>query len=202
MKYKELMEKTKDLNLEEIGIYLGEKVDELETICLWKENDEWILRRTFDDGVERYWRGEEEDICNEAACLVVLYTPQELFKTPSFQRLIESIKLHSDPTKKTPVKKPQVNKHPIIGYEELLEKTKDINLTRINVYLGIDMPVSGSTCLWEENGTWHVRRIFRNGRIVQLSGTETKMCWKMYRTILFQDATYERRLEGIRKRMS
>ena len=62
MKYQELLEKTKDIDLEKMGIYLGENVSKTGSVSCWKENGEWIVRSITDRQEEDIFKGDEETI--------------------------------------------------------------------------------------------------------------------------------------------
>ena len=65
MKYKELIEKTKDINLENLGVFLGKEVKGLGIMSLWQENNSWYLQQSLDSHRTLLIQGSESDICEQ-----------------------------------------------------------------------------------------------------------------------------------------
>lgn len=63
MSFQDLVNKTKDMDLEKMGIVLGKDSTSLNTICAYKENDEWIYKEYDDRGETIVIRDTEEKIC-------------------------------------------------------------------------------------------------------------------------------------------
>ncbi len=63
MKFQDLVLETKDMDLEKIGVVLGEDSKSLNTICAYKENNVWIYKEYDDRGEAIVIRDTEERIC-------------------------------------------------------------------------------------------------------------------------------------------
>ena len=63
MTYKELLEKTKDIDLEKLNVLLGEPSREIGSVSLYRDGDEWVERNI--DERQNTWeiRGTEEEMC-------------------------------------------------------------------------------------------------------------------------------------------
>ena len=63
MTYKELLEKTKDIDLESLQVFLGKRSNLIESISLYQDGDEWVERNI--DERQNTWeiRGTEEEMC-------------------------------------------------------------------------------------------------------------------------------------------
>ena len=62
MTFNELLEATKDFDLEAIGVSLGKPANRIETISCFKDGDEWVMLEVDDRQRVFEKRGEEEDI--------------------------------------------------------------------------------------------------------------------------------------------
>lgn len=62
MTFKELLEETKDMNLDAMGVSLGKPSNKVETISCFQEGDEWIMQEVDDRQRVFKKRGKEEDI--------------------------------------------------------------------------------------------------------------------------------------------
>ena len=62
MTFNELLEATKDLDLEAIGVSLGKPANRIETISCFKDGDEWVMLEVDDRQRVFEKRGKEEDI--------------------------------------------------------------------------------------------------------------------------------------------
>lgn len=62
MTYNELLEATKDIDLEAIGVSLGKPANRIETISCFKDGDEWVMLEVDDRQRVFEKRGKEEDI--------------------------------------------------------------------------------------------------------------------------------------------
>lgn len=62
MKFNELLEATKDFDLETIGVSLGKPANRIETISCFKDGDEWVMLEVDDRQRVFEKRGKEEDI--------------------------------------------------------------------------------------------------------------------------------------------
>lgn len=62
MKFNELLEATKDFDLEAIGVSLGKLANRIETISCFKDGDEWVMLEVDDRQRVFEKRGKEEDI--------------------------------------------------------------------------------------------------------------------------------------------
>ena len=63
MTYKELLEKTKDIDLESLQVFLGKRSNLIGSISLYQDGDEWVERNI--DERQNTWeiRGTEEEMC-------------------------------------------------------------------------------------------------------------------------------------------
>ncbi|MCR5375508.1 MAG: hypothetical protein K6E71_02015 [Lachnospiraceae bacterium] len=64
MTYKELLEKTKDINLESFRVFLGRRANVTESLSLYRDGDEWVMRIVDERQRDRTTRGSEETICD------------------------------------------------------------------------------------------------------------------------------------------
>ena len=62
MTFTELLEATKDLDLETLGVSLGKAANRTETISCYKDGDEWVMQEVNDRQRVFEKRGKEEDI--------------------------------------------------------------------------------------------------------------------------------------------
>ena len=62
MTFKELLEETKDMNLDAMGVSLGKPSNKVETISCFQEGDEWVMQEVDDRQKVFKKRGKEEDI--------------------------------------------------------------------------------------------------------------------------------------------
>ena len=62
MTFKELLEETKDMNLDAMGVSLGKPSNRVETISCFQEGDEWVIQEVDDRQRVFEKRGKEEDI--------------------------------------------------------------------------------------------------------------------------------------------
>ena len=62
MKFNELLEVTKDIDLEALGVSLGKATNRSETISCFKDGDEWIMQEVNDRQHVFEKRGKEEDL--------------------------------------------------------------------------------------------------------------------------------------------
>lgn len=62
MTFNELLEATKDFDLETIGVSLGKPANRIETISCFKDGDEWVMLEVDDRQRVFEKRGKEEDI--------------------------------------------------------------------------------------------------------------------------------------------
>lgn len=62
MTFNELLEATKDFDLEAIGVSLGKSANRIETISCFKDGDEWVMLEVDDKQRVFEKRGKEEDI--------------------------------------------------------------------------------------------------------------------------------------------
>ena len=62
MTVKELLEETKDMNLDAMGVSLGKPSNRVETISCFQEGDEWVMQEVDDRQRVFEKRGKEEDI--------------------------------------------------------------------------------------------------------------------------------------------
>lgn len=64
MTYKELLEKTKDINLESFRVFLGRRANVTESLSLYRDGDEWVMRIVDERQRARTTRGPEETMCD------------------------------------------------------------------------------------------------------------------------------------------
>lgn len=62
MTFKELLEETKNMNLDAMGVLLGKPSNRVETISCFQEGDEWVMQEVDDRQRVFEKRGKEEDI--------------------------------------------------------------------------------------------------------------------------------------------
>lgn len=62
MTFDELLEATKDLDLDAFGVSLGKAANRMETISCFKDGDEWVMREVDDKQRVFEKRGKEKDI--------------------------------------------------------------------------------------------------------------------------------------------
>jgi len=65
MTFSELVEMTKDIDLESLGIYLGKRSNMADTISCWKDGDEWVILEVNDRQKEYETRGPGEEIISQ-----------------------------------------------------------------------------------------------------------------------------------------
>ena len=63
MTYKELLEKTKDIDLESLQVFLGKRSNLIESISLYQDGDEWVERNIDEKQNTLEIRGTEEEMC-------------------------------------------------------------------------------------------------------------------------------------------
>ena len=63
MTYPQLLEKTKDIDLERLHVFLGKRSNLIDSIGLYWEGDEWVERHIDDRQNTLEIRGTEEDMC-------------------------------------------------------------------------------------------------------------------------------------------
>ena len=63
MTYKELLEKTKDIDLENLQVFLGKRSNLIESISLYQDGDEWVERNIDEKQNTLEIRGTEEEMC-------------------------------------------------------------------------------------------------------------------------------------------
>ena len=63
MTYKELLEKTKDIDLKKLNVLLGEPSREIESLSLYQDGDEWVERHIDEKQNTLEIRGTEEELC-------------------------------------------------------------------------------------------------------------------------------------------
>lgn len=63
MTYKELLEKTKDIDLKKLNVFLGEPSREIESLSLYQDGDEWVERHIDEKQNTLEIRGTEEELC-------------------------------------------------------------------------------------------------------------------------------------------
>ena len=63
MTYQQLLEKTKDIDLEKLRVFLGKRSNLIDSVSLYQDGDEWVERHI--DDRQNTWeiRGTEEDVC-------------------------------------------------------------------------------------------------------------------------------------------
>lgn len=62
MKFNELLEVTKDIDLEAVGVSLGKAANRSEMISCFVDGDEWVMQEVDDRQRVFEKRGKEEDI--------------------------------------------------------------------------------------------------------------------------------------------
>ena len=62
MTFKELLQETKNMNLDAMGVSLGKPSNRVETISCFQEGDEWVMQEVDDRQRVFEKRGKEEDI--------------------------------------------------------------------------------------------------------------------------------------------
>ncbi len=62
MTFQELVDKTKDIDLESIGVYLGKPANMVATISCFEENGEWVIQEITERQKVYEERGSEEEI--------------------------------------------------------------------------------------------------------------------------------------------
>lgn len=63
MTYPQLLEKTKDIDLEKLHVFLGKRSNLIDAISLYREGDEWVERHIDDMQHTFEIRGTEENVC-------------------------------------------------------------------------------------------------------------------------------------------
>ena len=63
MTYQQLLEKTKDIDLERLCVFLGKRSNLIDSVSLYREGDEWVERHIDDRQNTFEIRGTEEDVC-------------------------------------------------------------------------------------------------------------------------------------------
>ncbi len=63
MTYPQLLEKTKDIDLERLHVFLKKRSNLIDSISLYREGDEWVERHIDDMQHTFEIRGTEEDMC-------------------------------------------------------------------------------------------------------------------------------------------
>ena len=63
MTYQQLLEKTKDIDLERLCVFLGKRSNLIDSVSLYREGDEWVERHIDDRQNTFEFRGTEEDVC-------------------------------------------------------------------------------------------------------------------------------------------
>lgn len=66
MRFSELVEETKDIDLESYGIFLGKPANRNESISCFQDGNEWVLQVVNDRQRVIEKRGKEEDIVRKA----------------------------------------------------------------------------------------------------------------------------------------
>ena len=59
----QLLEKTKNIDLERLRVFLGKRSNLIDSISLYREGDEWVERHIDDMQHTFEFRGTEEDVC-------------------------------------------------------------------------------------------------------------------------------------------
>ena len=62
MTYSELVEMTKDIDLESLGIYLGKRSNMADTISCYEKDGQWVIREISERQEEYEETGSEEEI--------------------------------------------------------------------------------------------------------------------------------------------
>ena len=74
MKIQQLIEATASIELKSLGVHIGERRDEVDSISIYEDDEthEYVLRQI--DDRQKVWeqRGTEEDICRKAWALIRL----------------------------------------------------------------------------------------------------------------------------------
>ena len=65
MTFNELLEVTKDINLEALGVSLGKPANRVETISCFKDGEDWVMLEVDDRQRVFEKRGKEEDIVSK-----------------------------------------------------------------------------------------------------------------------------------------
>ena len=63
MTYQQLLEKTKDIDLEKLRVFLGMRSNLIDSVSLYQDGDEWVERHIDDRQNTFEIRGTEEDVC-------------------------------------------------------------------------------------------------------------------------------------------
>ena len=63
MTYQQLLEKTKDIDLERLRVFLGKRSNLIDSVSLYRDGDEWVERHIDDRQNTLEIRGTEEDMC-------------------------------------------------------------------------------------------------------------------------------------------
>lgn len=63
MTYQQLLEKTKDIDLEKLRVFLGKRSNLIDSMSFYREGDEWVERHIDDMQHTFEFRGTEEDVC-------------------------------------------------------------------------------------------------------------------------------------------
>ena len=63
MTYPQLLEKTKDIDLEKLRVFLGMRSNLIDSVSLYQDGDEWVERHIDDMQHTFEIRGTEEDVC-------------------------------------------------------------------------------------------------------------------------------------------
>ena len=63
MTYQQLLEKTKDIDLEKLHVFLGKRSNLIDSVSLYRDGDEWVERHIDDRQNTFEIRGTEEDMC-------------------------------------------------------------------------------------------------------------------------------------------
>ena len=72
MTYEELLEKTKNFDLDELDVFLGEKVPWTGAACLWKEGDVWKIQRILSPKKTANFTGTEDEMCTQMFNFILL----------------------------------------------------------------------------------------------------------------------------------
>lgn len=62
MTFNELINKTKDMDLEAMGVYLGKQASKIETLSCFQDGNEWVMQEVNDRQRVSEKRGSEEEI--------------------------------------------------------------------------------------------------------------------------------------------
>lgn len=60
MTFQELLVETKDIDLNKIGVFLGEKANVIDSVSCWEEKNEWIIEIVDDRQQVYHQKGTEE----------------------------------------------------------------------------------------------------------------------------------------------